>query len=131
MLQPQPKMQRKILKVRRVTARVPKQTNRLENSLMETTWCTSCLKKARNLSLQMAKTGKLSLEDHLRNCINGNILTLTPCVSCCRTVNFIIEIEVDGQKQYSTPKDDVTTNDDSPIMLEEHIFFELKNLVSF
>ena len=47
-----------------------------------------------------------------------------------RTVNLIIEVEVAGQKQYSTTKDDVLVDSDSPIIYNEHMFFELKNLVS-
>lgn len=45
-------------------------------------------------------------------------------------MNIIIEVEVDGQKQYSTVKSDVTTNGDSLTVWDEHMFFELKGLVS-
>ena len=48
-----------------------------------------------------------------------------------RTLNLIIECEISGfSKQYSTAKDDVLVNSDSPIVWNEHLFFELKNLVS-
>ena len=55
-------------------------------------------------------------------------------ISSCpddRYLNLVIECEVDGQKQYSTSKDEVTTDSDSAIVWNEHIFFELKNLVSY
>lgn len=34
------------------------------------------------------------------------------------------------EKQYSTLKSEVLVNDDSTISYDEHMFFELKNLVS-
>ena len=43
---------------------------------------------------------------------------------------MIIEVDVNNQKQYSNPKSDVATNQDVPIVWDEHMFFELKNLVS-
>ena len=45
-------------------------------------------------------------------------------------MNLIIEVDVNNQKQYSNPKSDVATNQDVPIVWDEHMFFELKNLVS-
>ena len=47
-----------------------------------------------------------------------------------RTLSLIIEVEVNGEKQYTTAKDDVLVNSDSPTMWNEHLFFEMKNLVS-
>ena len=34
-------------------------------------------------------------------------------------------------KQYTTAKSDVVTNDESLVAWDEHVFFEMKNLVSF
>lgn len=39
-------------------------------------------------------------------------------------------MEVGTEKQYSTLKSEVLVNDDSTITYDEHMFFELKNLVS-
>ena len=47
-----------------------------------------------------------------------------------RVLNLIIETELDGVKQYSAPKDEVLVNDDSLIVWNESLFFEMKNLVS-
>lgn len=44
-----------------------------------------------------------------------NLLLTLSLPVCFRTLNLIIEVEVAGQKQYSTPKDDVLVNSDSPI----------------
>lgn len=38
-------------------------------------------------------------------------------------------MEVGTEKQYSTLKSEVLVNDDSTITYDEHMFFELKNLV--
>ena len=37
-------------------------------------------------------------------------------------------MEVNGDKQYSANKDDSMVNEDSPVVWDEHLFFELKNL---
>ena len=47
-----------------------------------------------------------------------------------RTLSLIIEIECNGEKQYTTAKDDVLVNADTTDVWNEHLFFELKNLVS-
>jgi len=39
-------------------------------------------------------------------------------------------VEIGGQKQYTTGKDEVATDSDSAIIWNEHLFFEMKNLVS-
>jgi hypothetical protein len=39
-------------------------------------------------------------------------------------------VEIGGQKQYTTAKEEVPTDSDSVVVWNEHLFFEMKNLVS-
>ena len=86
---------------------------------METTWCIYFSKKAKSSSSRKKGTFQQIFPN------NSN-----PNSYIYRTINLIIEVDVAGNVQYSTPKSDVATNQDAPIVWDEHLFFELKNLVS-
>ena len=46
------------------------------------------------------------------------------------TCNVLIEIEVNGNSEYAPVKDDVVANVDSMTVWGDHLFFEMRGLVS-
>ena len=46
------------------------------------------------------------------------------------TISPVIEVDVCGQKQYTSTKDDIACDSLAPAKWQEHIFFEIRNIHS-